>query len=265
MTQHEHEAEHVEVYDNPDANRQYEQRGSNTVAMYAAPESAIPTSHYADPVATVVSRPQDLIRWGPIIAGIFAALGTLLTLTLLGLAVGLSLFNYNEPAATYGIGAGIWSAVTLLLSFFFGGLIAARGAAYDGRASGVLNGAMVWFVVVALLIYLFGSGVGSLTRLSASLASTAAQVAAPAAGQAVNDPALQAAAQAQALDAAQQAQATAQALMNQITPQDVTQAAGTAASAAWGALLSLGLAALAAISGGLLGARARRPTVTRTE
>lgn len=237
-------------------------KGPERVEMYDAPDSTIPGNDYVDGV-----RPKDLVRWGPILAGIFAALATLITLSLLGIAIGLSAFNYGDPASSFGIGAGIWGAITALISFFVGGLIAARSAAYGGRTSGIMNGAMVWFVAIPLLVYLLSSGIGALTRTVGNVAGTAAQVAAPvagqAAGEAANNPALQSTAQAGAQGAGQAVQATAQALANSVTPQDVNQAAGKAADGAWGALLSLGLAAAAAIGGGVVGARPSGTPVAR--
>lgn len=257
---------------------QRERQKPEKVEMYDAPDSSIPRRRepergYAEVPAT--ARPTDLVRWGPIVAGIFAALATLITLSVLGIAIGLSVFNYGDPASSFGIGAGIWGAITALISFFVGGLIAARNAAYGGRTSGIMNGAMVWFVAIPLLVYLLGTGVGSLTRTVGSVAGTAAQTVGGVAGAAASNPAVQATAAAGANNPAvqatavagaqnlqQSAQATAQALEQQ-APQIANQVANSGASAAWGALLSLGLAAAAAIGGGVAGARPRGTPVTR--
>jgi len=72
------------------------------------------------------------------------------------------------------------------------------------------------------------------------------------------------AAQATAGTVVDQAQATAQAVVDNVSPQDVDNAAATAGNAAWGVLLSLGLAAAASILGGYVGARPRYTTVVRT-
>lgn len=251
---------------------QRERRGVEKVEMYEAPDTSIPERRGSDSsyaIGPVVTRPTDLVRWGPVIAGIFAALATLITLSVLGIAIGLSVFNYGDPASSFGIGAGIWGAITALISFFVGGLIAARNAAYGGRSSGIMNGAMVWFVAIPVLVYLLGSGIGSLTRTVGSVAGTAVQTAGNAVGAAAsnpavqgtaaagtNNPALQATAGAGVQDVQQAAQATAQALQQQ-APQIANQVADTGASAAWGTLLSLGLAAAAAIGGGVVGSRPR--------
>lgn len=234
---------------------------------------SIKTGVYEAPTRTaVVGEPTDLIRWGPIMGGLFAALATLITLGILGLAFGLSSFNANAPLGNFGIGAGIWGAITALVSFLIGGWVAGRSAAFSGGTSGVMNGAMVWFVAIPLLVYLLGSGVGALASTAGNVAGTVAQTAGAAAGAAAANPAVQATAGAAANDPALQAtatgaldaaQATAQAIQESITPQDVNNAADTAGRTAWGILLSLGLAAAASILGGFLGARQNDPAGMR--
>jgi hypothetical protein len=236
-----------------------------TVGMYDRPDNATTVRDTRDDTIDV-DRPRDLVRWGPVIAGLFAALATLAALTVLGLAIGLSSYNVGDQASSFGIGAGIWGAISALIAFGIGGWLAGRTAATRGTSSGILNGAMVWFVAVPLLVYMLGSGIGALARTAGSVAGTAASVAAPIAGQAADaaasNPALQATAATGVQGAGQAIQATAQALGDQVTPQRVETAANSAGSAAWGTLLSLGLAAAAAIAGGYLGAR-RQPTTVR--
>jgi hypothetical protein len=236
--------------------------GAASVGVYDTPGATITTD----------TKPTDLIRWGPILGGLFAALATLITLGVLGLAVGLSAYDANDPLGAFGIGAGIWSAITALISFFVGGWVAARSAAFAGRTSGIFNGAMVWFVAIPLLVYLLGSGLGGLARTAGSVAGTVAETAGAAAGAAAANPELQATAGAAANDPAaqatagtvvDQAQATAQAAVEGVDAQDVNNAADTAGRSAWGVLLSLGLAAAASILGGYLGSRPRDVAVTR--
>lgn len=238
-------------------------------------EGAVKVGVYDTPSSTAVAtdKPTDLIRWGPIMGGIFAALATLITLSTLGLAIGLQAFDPAASLGNFGIGAGIWGAITALVSFFVGGWVAGRAAAFSGKTSGIFNGAMVWFVAIPLLIYLLGSGAGALARTAGSVVGTAAETAGAAAGAAAANPAAQAtagavtndpAAQATAGTVVDQAQATAQAAIDGVSSQDVDNAAATAGNAAWGVLLSLGLAALAAILGGYAGARPRTTTGVRT-
>jgi len=100
-----------------------------------------------------------------------------------------------------------------------------------------------------------------------NVAGTAVQTAGSAAGaaaeQVADNPAAQTTAQAGAANIGTAAQVTAQAIGGQVTPQRVESAANTAGTAAWGTLLSLGLAAAAAIAGGYLGAPRPPTTVLR--
>jgi hypothetical protein len=236
-----------------------------TVGIYDTSGRVAPVRQTADTYDDdiVVNHSTDLVRWGPVIAGLFAALSTLAALSVLGLAIGLSSYDAGDPASNFGLGAGIWGAISALIAFGVGGWLAGRTAALRGHGSGILQGAMVWFVAIPLLLYLLGSGIGALARTAGGVANTAAQVAGPvagqAAGEAADNPALQGTAQAGAQDLGQTAQATAQALAGEVTPQRVEQATDTASRAAWGVLLSLGLAAAAAIGGGYLGAQQHAP------
>jgi len=204
-----------------------------------------------------VVTPTDRIRWGPIIAGIFAAITSLVVLTLLGLAIGLTTVDPNSQLSNYGIGAGIWGAISALLAFGIGGFLAARTAAVGGRSNGLLNGAMVWVVAIPLLLSFVGSGISALLSTAGSIAGTAAQVGAPAAGQLADDPQAQNEAQQAAEGAVEQAQEQAQQVQEQVTPQDAAQAAQTAGTAVGGTLLSLLLGLAAAAVGGAIGARDR--------
>jgi hypothetical protein len=201
--------------------------------------------------ADTVVLPGDEVRWGPVIAGLFTAITTLLGLSVLGLAIGLSSFNANDPLGNFGIGAGIWGAISALIAFGLGGYMAGGTGAFRGTNSGLLNGALVWIVAIPLLLWLLGSGIGALFGTVSAAVGTAAT----AAGNAAANPELQATAQAGAAGAAGALQATAQAIPGQITPGDVNNAADTAGRTAWGTLLWLGLGAAAAMLGGWAGGR----------
>lgn len=223
-------------------------------------QSPVVTQQISPDVDVDVVTPTDRVRWGPIIAGLFTALSTLAVLSVLGLAIGASSFDPGDQARNFGIGAGIWGALSALLAFGLGGWVAARTAAVAGRSNGLLNGTMVWVVGIPLLLYLLSSGVGSLLNTAGRVAGTAATVAAPVAGQAANEaannPALQATAQAGAAGAAGAVQATAQALQSEVAdPANQQAAANTVRNGAWGTLASLLLGLAAAAGGGYLGAR----------
>src|SRR5688500_14685733 len=126
--------------------------------------------------AAVNVTPTDRVRWGPIIAGLFTALSVLALLGTLGLAIGFSSYDANDRLRNFGIGAGVWGAISALLAFFLGGMIDARTAAVAGRNNGALQGAMVWVVAIPLLIYAVSGLVGSAARTAASTADRAADL-----------------------------------------------------------------------------------------
>jgi hypothetical protein len=116
------------------------------------------------------------VSWGGIFGGVLVAVGLLLLLSALGLAVGVSALQPGETdASTLGTGAGIWAGVSLLLALFVGGMVSTRiGAIFDGT-TGFFEGALVWVVSVLLMLYMAGSGVGMLAGGAFKLVGGAAQ------------------------------------------------------------------------------------------
>lgn len=103
------------------------------------------------------------VSWGGIWGGVLLAVGLLILLTSLGLAVGVSAAQPGETeASTLGTGAGIWAAISLLLALFIGGFAATRLGAITDRATGFFEGALVWVVSILLMVYFASSGVGLL-------------------------------------------------------------------------------------------------------
>lgn len=205
--------------------------------------------------ASVVT-PTDRVRWGPILAGLFTALSTLALLGTLGVAVGASTYDYGDRASAFGTGAGWWAALSALVAFFVGGLIAGRTAVVPGKDNGLLNGAMVWVVAIPLMIYLVGALASTAARSAHAMADTAATTSVAAS----NTPqGQQAANQAQAT--VNQAQAQGQQAIEQVrqsvTPDNVNRAAEGTARGAWWTLAAMVLGLGAASVGGLVGGRGR--------
>ncbi len=228
---------------------------ARTVETYEAPASA--SASASGPIS------GDRVRWGSILAGLFAALTTLIVLSVLGLGIGLSSYNAGDPLGNFGIGAGIWGIITALLAFLIGGWVAASTAGARGRGNGILNGSMVWVVAIPLIVYMLGSGLGSLVNTAGSVAATgvsaiapAAAAAAPAAGTAAaQTPGAQATVQTAGRDVVNAVQATASALGNQVNPQNAEKVASAAGKTAWGTLAALLVGLVASLLGGLMGAR----------
>lgn len=122
-----------------------------------------------DAVETAPGTPIDRVRWGPILAGTFAALTMLAILNTLGTAIGLSAWDPGDSSRRFAIGAGIWGLLSLLLSFGFGGWIAGRSEALRGHDNGLLNGFMVAAVGIPLLLFMLGSAMTSAAGTAAEM------------------------------------------------------------------------------------------------
>lgn len=117
-------------------------------------------------MATVVHERLDVpiegfrISWGGVWAGVLTVLGTLLFLTTLGIAVGISAADPGSTdASALGIGAAIWTGLSLLIALFVGGMAATRlGMVFD-KAAGAFEGALVWVLSFLVILWLASSGV----------------------------------------------------------------------------------------------------------
>jgi hypothetical protein len=116
------------------------------------------------------------VSWGGIFGGVLVAVGLLLLLSALGVAIGVSAMQpgETEPSAL-GTSAAVWAGVSLLAALFVGGMVSTRvGAIFDGT-TGFFEGALVWVVSVLLMLYMAASGVGMLAGGAFTLVGGAAQ------------------------------------------------------------------------------------------
>jgi hypothetical protein len=107
------------------------------------------------------------VSWGGVWGGVLVSLGSLILLSALGVAVGVTAIDPNtaEPGRVVTI-ATIWGVVSLLASLFLGGLVSTRtGMVYD-RATGLFEGVLVWVVAVLLMAAFAGSGMGFVPELT---------------------------------------------------------------------------------------------------
>ncbi|HEY7031296.1 MAG TPA: hypothetical protein VH482_08225 [Thermomicrobiales bacterium] len=144
--------------------------GTPDLATRSAP--AYPRTGVA--VAETVLPVRNRVQWGPVLAGIAATLTSMLVLTALGLAIGASAFKPGTDVTDWGTWAGIYGIASALVSFFFGGWIAARTAAVGGDFAGLVNGfvagaasllGLFWLSTTGLvnLVGFFGANVRNVT------------------------------------------------------------------------------------------------------
>jgi hypothetical protein len=191
-------------------------------------------------VAAVEPSFRDRIRWGPIVAGVFTALTTLVVMTVLGLAIGLSAFEPDEAGSTtVGTAAAIWGILSAVLAFFLGGWVAGRNALGTAEDNGAINGFLVGAATIAVMLWMIGTGLGNLMGLAGTNIDEISQVT----GQPVS----------------------------RVEPGEVTDDAGAvvqdsydeARDSAWGTLAGLIVALSAATAGGALGHPDRTMITTR--
>lgn len=182
---------------------------------------------------------RNRVQWGPIVAGTAIALGTLLLLTVLGLAIGTSAFEPGSDASDWGTGAGIYGAISAILAFFAAGWIAAKTAAVDGKFAGLMNGLLAGVLTLLTLLYLTTTG---LTNFLGFLGNNVADISGIASDLVNND--------------VQQTGNEAETVLR--SNFDRVQ------NGAWGTFIALALALGAAALGGLTGFNTRRDLVDGT-
>lgn len=119
------------------------------------------------------------ISWGSILAGVAVALSLQLLLNLLGIGIGASTINPKQgdtPGSGLAIGAGIWFAISALISLFCGGWAAGRLSGDPDSKDGMLHGFTTWSLTTILTLVMLTSAVGGLIGGSASLLGKAASV-----------------------------------------------------------------------------------------
>ncbi|HUE75969.1 MAG TPA: hypothetical protein VMP10_04000 [Chloroflexota bacterium] len=106
--------------------------------------------------------PRDLVRWGPIFAGLVATVSLLVVFSVLGVAIGATVAADSGTGQTSAQLVPWIGGLFALIAFFVGGWVAARYAAVAGTGLGVANGAFVWAATLVFTLLIAGSGFGTL-------------------------------------------------------------------------------------------------------
>ena len=110
---------------------------------------------YATSGHTTDSRERpwgDRVRWGPLWAGLVITLATFTLLQLVFVAT---------KAVDLDLGTGdtsfsFWTAVSALIAFFMGGLVAGATTKWDRQDDGALHGILLWALATVALLILGG-------------------------------------------------------------------------------------------------------------
>lgn len=173
--------------------------------------------------------------WGSILGGFLIGLTLFAFLALLGVALGLTVFNTGlaaaqgtVPAAQTGINSTIWAGVSSIIGYLIGGYAAARIADLSPRGRAAGNGVMVFLLSVPFALFMASQGMSGVLGGLGGLAGGMAEVIGM---QVPGQPGVT------------------------ISPADAARAMEAARNAAWGALLGSLLALGASALGGYLGGR----------
>lgn len=114
--------------------------------------------------AGAVAWTRNLVRWGPIWAGLLLALGIQIILGAVGLAVALSFYDVASPDYARSVAnlANMWSVISGLMALFLGGFVSGRMASVQGLRSGVIQGTMVWTLALIVGVILSSLGIAGL-------------------------------------------------------------------------------------------------------
>jgi len=109
--------------------------------------------------ATDLLAVKSRVSWGAIAAGAMVSLAVYFLLTLTGVAIGLELVSRRPVDQGLGIGAALFSIITLLLSMFLGGWATSRLAVGETKLEAVLYGVILWGVLFLGLFWMIGAGI----------------------------------------------------------------------------------------------------------
>jgi hypothetical protein len=132
------------------------------------------------PAGAAITGPLSRISWGAVWAGVMAALGMEILLTLFGFFVGFRMYNWRAPNPWSGIPAwsALWFLVTVGWSMFFGSWCAARLSGSPLPGDGIMHGIATWGLATTATIAIATVVSWAVLRESINVLSTAAVAAA---------------------------------------------------------------------------------------
>jgi hypothetical protein len=97
-------------------------------------------------------------------SGFVVALGVLLLMGALGLAIGVTALGdpraaTSATASGLGIGGGVWAFITLVAAVFLGSLVSTTVTDRPDRTGAVIHGALVWVLFSLFTVWMIASGV----------------------------------------------------------------------------------------------------------
>lgn len=123
------------------------------------------------PAETIRATLLNRISWGAVFSGLTMAFATQLTLSLIGLGIGIATLEPNSTAvtttenasATLSIGAAAWWIVSGIIAAGVGGLTAGRLAGEPKKSTAGWHGLISWAASILFLTLLMTTAAGALT------------------------------------------------------------------------------------------------------
>ncbi|WP_205514049.1 hypothetical protein [Longitalea arenae] len=120
--------------------------------------------------SNVLNEPRVLasvkrISWAAVFAGVLIAVVIQITLSLLGIGIGLSTVDpktEENPVQGLGIGTAIWYVVSSLIALFTGGWVAGRLSRTNQEFDGAIHGLLTWSIVSLLTLYFVTTAIGGI-------------------------------------------------------------------------------------------------------
>jgi hypothetical protein len=114
----------------------------------------------------------DRVRWGPLWAGLITTLATFTLLQLVFVAT---------KAVDIDLGTGdtsfsFWTAISALIAFFVGGLVAGATTKWDRTDDGALHGVLLWALATVALLILGGISARALAGPLGGFLSSASSI-----------------------------------------------------------------------------------------
>jgi hypothetical protein len=103
-------------------------------------------------------------RWAGVMSGFFVAIGVLMLMGALGLAIGVTALGdpreaTGETASGLGIAAGVWAFITMLVALFLGGMVSTTVTDRPDRPGALIHGLLVWVLFSLFTAWMIASGI----------------------------------------------------------------------------------------------------------
>lgn len=188
------------------------------------------------------------LSWGAIIASLAVGLGVNTLLMMIGVAAGLTATQATEAREGVSIATGIWTGLSMLISAFIGGYVAAKLSGLKRRTDGMLHGLVAWGATLLTFAFLATTATGNMLGSAFSVFGQNPNIAAQVSETGVNI------INKQGADAGNANVSPSASSETRITTEEAVE---TAAAATWWLFLGSLLAMLLSIWGGSMGVHPR--------